>query len=189
MTGLSDKFYALGGPVMVFLGIILAAAVYTDVTRRKIPNKLTFPAMAVGIAYHVLVHGYQGLIFSLTGLAAGFALLILFYILGGMGAGDVKLMAAVGAVLGAKGVFVSFLFTALYGGIYSLGVMLTHRRIFKGFFQNICNTVLTFVLIKRYDPVVVSKDKDKPKLCYGIAIALGTLTYMVFFCLELDFLF
>ena len=188
MTGPFNQFYALDGPALIFLGIVMAAASYTDVTRQKIPNKLTFPAMAVGIVYHVLVHGYQGLIFSLTGLAAGFALLILFYVLGGMGAGDVKLMAAAGAVLGAKGVFVAFLFTALYGGIYSLGVILTNRRIFKGFFKNISNSLLTFVLIRRYDPIDVSKDKDKPRLCYGIAIALGTFTYMVFFCLELDFL-
>ena len=189
MTGQFNQFCALNGPTLIFLGIVMAVATYTDFTRQKIPNRLTFPAMACGIGYHVLVHGYQGLIFSLTGLAAGFGLLILFYILGGMGAGDVKLMAAVGAVLGAKGVFVVFLFTALYGGLYSLGLMLMHRRIFKGFFKNFCNTLLTFVLVRRYDPIDVSKDKDKPRLCYGIAIALGTFTYMVFFCLELDFLF
>jgi prepilin peptidase CpaA len=189
MAGPFNQFYALNGPALIFLGIVMSVAAYTDVTRQKIPNKLTFPAMACGILYHVIFHGYQGLFFSLTGLATGFALLILFYILGGMGAGDVKLMAAVGAVLGAKGVFAAFLFTALYGGIYSLGVILTHRPIFKGFFKNIFNTVLTFVLIQRYDPIDVSKDKDKPRLCYGIVIALGTFTYMVFFCLELDFLF
>ena len=173
-----EYFSSIDGPLLVFLGIALVIAAYTDIDRRKIPNVLTFPAMLLGVGYHGLTYGVPGLIFSVAGLVTGFGLLILFYFMGGMGAGDVKLMAAVGAVLGAKGVFFSFLFTALYGGVYSLVIILAYRRIFKGFFKDLYNTFLTFLLIKRYNPVRVAEDSGKPRLCYGIAISLGTFTYM-----------
>jgi prepilin peptidase CpaA len=171
-------FFSIDGPALVFLGVVLVIAAYTDIAIQKIPNVLTLPAMILGIGYHGLTYGLPGVTFSLAGLAAGFGLLVLFYFMGGMGAGDVKLMAAVGAVLGAKGVFFSFLFTALYGGVYSLVMILVYRRIFKGFFKDLYNTLLTFLLIKRYNPVRVVENSNKPRLCYGVAIATGTFTYM-----------
>jgi prepilin peptidase CpaA len=82
--------------------------------------------------------------------------------LSAMGAGDVKLMAAAGAILGAKGIFITFLITALYGGIYSLVMILTRRDIFKGFFKEFFNTLLTFLLIKKYYPVTVSENEKDP---------------------------
>lgn len=174
----SENFFSIDGPALVFLGVILVIAAYTDIVSQKIPNVLILPAVIVGIGYHALTYGFLGVTFSLAGLAAGFGLLILFYLMGGMGAGDVKLMAAVGAVLGAKGVFFSFLFTALYGGLYSLVIILVYRQMFQGFFKDLYNTLLTFLLIKRYNPVRVVESKNKPRLCYGVAIALGTFTYM-----------
>ncbi|MDT8380549.1 MAG: A24 family peptidase, partial [Desulfotignum sp.] len=107
-------FFSIDGPALVFLGVVLVIAAYTDIASQKIPNVLTFPAMILGVGYHFITYGLPGLTFSLAGLSSGFALLILFYFMGGMGAGDVKLMAVVGAVLGVKGVFFSFLLTALY---------------------------------------------------------------------------
>ncbi|MDZ7666369.1 MAG: A24 family peptidase [Desulfotignum sp.] len=178
MTGLSDHFYALDGPALVFLGIVMAAAAYTDFTRQKIPNILTFSTFFAGLGYHGMVHGMPGVYFSLAGAGTGLGLLIIFYMLSAMGAGDVKLMAAAGAILGAKGIFITFLITAIYGGIYSLIMILTRRDIFKGFFKELFNTLLTFLLIKKYDPVKVSENEKRPRLCYGIAIALGTFTYM-----------
>ena len=157
---------------------MLALAAYTDWKTLKIHNMLTFSTMVTGAAYHLFFHGFQGFTASLAGLATGIGVLIIFYVMGGMGAGDVKLMGAVGAVLGAKGVFFSFLLTALFGGIYSLVVILMNRQIFRGFFRELLHTVTTFLLIKKYDPVRVTEHKNKPRLCYGMAIFLGTVTYM-----------
>ncbi|HSL62837.1 MAG TPA: A24 family peptidase [Desulfotignum sp.] len=178
MTRPFDIFFGIDGPALIFLGIVMAAAAYTDFTRQKIPNILTFSTFFAGLGYHGLVHGMTGVFFSLAGAGTGLGLLIIFYMLSVMGAGDVKLMAAAGAILGAKGIFITFLITAIYGGIYSLVMILTHRDIFKGFFRELFNTLLTFLLIKKYYPVTVSEDRKRPKLCYGIAIALGTFTYM-----------
>jgi Flp pilus assembly protein protease CpaA len=78
----------------------LVAASLTDIAHRRIPNAITYPLAAFGLLYHFPAVGMNGLIFSLSGILAGAGLLLLFHLLGGMGAGDVKLMAAVGAILG-----------------------------------------------------------------------------------------
>jgi prepilin peptidase CpaA len=178
MTRLSGQFFEMDGPALIFLGIVMAAAAYIDLTRQKIPNILTFPTLLAGLGYHGLVHGMPGVYYSLAGMATGLGLLLVFYMANTMGAGDVKLLAAAGAFLGAKAIFITFLITALYGGAYSLIMILTRRDIFKGFFRELFNTLLTFLLIRKYDPVRVSNNENRPKLCYAIAIALGTFTYM-----------
>jgi prepilin peptidase CpaA len=107
----------------------------------------------------------------------GIATLILPYILGGMGAGDVKLMGAVGSLLGAKAVFSAFLLTALFGGLYAVMIILLNKKIFKGYFKDFGYRILAFSITKKYAPAIIKAD-NAPKLCYGFAITLGTLFYM-----------
>ena len=161
--------------LIIFLSIILIAAAVNDLRFQKIPNLLTYPAMAVALGCHVVMNGLDGLLFSAGGLALGIAVLILPYLMGGMGAGDAKLMGAVGAILGAKGVFIAFLFTAITGGVYALILILIKRQHFKGFFTRQAATLKTFIYTKQFIPISGDSNEKKPKLCYGIAIALGTL--------------
>src|SRR5690242_9150696 len=81
---------------------LAAAAIATvmDLWKFKVYNALTVPLLLGGLAYHGLAHGSGAFLGSLSGAAFGFAVLIVFYAMGGMGAGDVKLMAAIGAWLG-----------------------------------------------------------------------------------------
>ncbi len=95
-----------------------------------------------------------------------------------MGAGDAKLMGAVGAVLGSKSVFVAFLLTALVGGIYAIILILFNQKQFKGFFKKQLITLQLFILTRKFIPDPVEENNKKPKLCYGVAIALGTFIYM-----------
>lgn len=83
---------------------VLVVAVVVDLRSSRIPNWLTFPAMGFALAAHTWLTGVHGTLFSLAGLGAGFGLLLLVYLAGGIGAGDVKLMAAVGAMVGPYGV-------------------------------------------------------------------------------------
>jgi prepilin peptidase CpaA len=98
--------------LIIFLIVVLVIAALIDIRIRKIPNLLTYQTMAVALCYHSLRNGLDGLIFSAGGLILGVVFFILPYLMGGMGAGDAKLMGAVGAVIGPGGVFIACLLTA-----------------------------------------------------------------------------
>ena len=164
--------------LLLLLLSILSISAIIDLRTQKIPNLITVPSVIIALIYHYFTNGIDGLIFSLLGLGTGIALLIIPYMLGGMGAGDAKLMGAVGAILGIKGVFVAFLFTALVGGIYSLVTIMLHRKQFKGFFKKQLITLKLFILTRKFIPDPVEENHKKPKMCYGVAIALGTFIYM-----------
>ena len=98
--------------------------------------------------------------------------------MGMMGAGDVKLMGAVGSILGPAGVFKAFLFTAIVGGIYSLVVLAYHGQLFDFMKRFALSAKLS--LMTRVPALLPSEHKESPILCYGIAIAIGTSLSMVF---------
>ena len=151
-----------------------------DLRTQKIPNLITYPTMVIAFSYHGALRGFDGLLFSFAGLSVGIGLLLLPYLMGGMGAGDTKLMGAVGGMIGAKGVFYAFLFTAIVGGIYALILVLIHRKFFGGFFKKQMITLHTFILTRKYIPDPIQGGKNSPRLCYGLAIALGTGLYIYF---------
>jgi Flp pilus assembly protein protease CpaA len=114
-------------PVAVVLAALLGAAI-TDVRDFRVPNWLTGPLFLSGVLYHTFLGGWPGLGGSLLGVLVGLGLTLPLHLAGGMGAGDVKLLAAIGAWLGALLTVALMLGTALVGGAYALGVLL--------FFQN-----------------------------------------------------
>ena len=172
MVQISDYFL-----ISLLLSILSISAV-VDLRAQKIPNLITFPAIIIALLYHFFTHGIDGLTFSALGLATGIGLLIVPYMLGGMGAGDAKLMGAIGAILGTKSVFTAFLLTALVGGIYALIIILLNQKQFKGFFKKQLITLQLFILTRKFIPDPGEESKKKPRLCYGVAIALGTFIYM-----------
>lgn len=103
--------------------LIGLAATVEDLRRRQIPNWIPAAALAGGIALHCWQAGWRGGLASLGGAAGGFVVFLVFYILGGMGGGDVKLMSGFGAVLGWSGVLWASLWTALAGALMALGVI------------------------------------------------------------------
>ena len=163
--------------IILLLSSLIVSAII-DFRSQKIPNLITLPTATIALLYHFFIHGIDGLIFSALGLVTGIGLLIIPYMLGGMGAGDAKLMGAVGAVLGAKNVFVAFLFTAIVGGIYAVILILLNQKQFKGFFKKQLITLKLFILTRKFIPDPVEDSDKKPRLCYGVAIALGTCIYM-----------
>jgi prepilin peptidase CpaA len=166
--------------LIIFLSVILFVAVTIDLKAQRIPNLLTFPAVALTLIYYSITNGLNGFLFSALGLLVGISLLIIPYLLGGMGAGDAKLMGVVGGVLGAKGVFYAFLFSAIVGGIYAIILTLIYRPHFRGFYKKQLVALINFLLIRKYIPEPEDADLKKPRLCYGLAIGLGTGVYIVF---------
>ncbi len=103
-------------PIVIALTAALVAAV-TDVWKFKVYNALTIPLLVSGLLYH----GFRAeLSDSLVGILFGFAALIALYLVGGMGAGDVKLMAAIGAWLGWPLTFYVFIASSLAAGVYAV---------------------------------------------------------------------
>jgi prepilin peptidase CpaA len=100
-----------------------ALAAWTDLRGFRIPNSLTLPLLATGLVYNALVGGGGPLLGSLLGVLFGGGILFPIYCLGGMGAGDVKLLAGVGAWLGVPGVVYAFIGAGLAGGVYALGLL------------------------------------------------------------------
>lgn len=99
----------------------LAAA--CDVRTRKIPNWLTFSAILLGLLVNIAGGGLSGLMAAVLGTGAGIGLLLIPFAMGGMGAGDVKILAAVGALNGASFAFRAFMYGALAGG-FMAGVLI-----------------------------------------------------------------
>jgi prepilin peptidase CpaA len=164
----------------LFLCLALVIAGINDLKYQKIPNLLNFSLTIIAIVFHTIFSGFDGLLFSVTGLLLGIALFIPPYAFGGMGAGDAKLMGAVGAVVGMKGVFISAVLTAIYGGIYALLLLLIFPKYGQSIFSRAWAVLKTFILTRQYVPMSSPNPvKKKPRLCYGIAIALGTVTYLL----------
>jgi prepilin peptidase CpaA len=159
-------------PFSILATVLIIGAAW-DLRFHKIPNWLTFPAIGLAIAYHTSMNGFSGFFFSLEGMTAGIAILLPFYLLGGMGAGDVKLLGAVGGLLGPKGVFLAFLFTALVGGIYALILLASHGYLKKTILRYRI-IVEIFILSRNIVYIPPTPSEGKPRLWYGLAISLGT---------------
>lgn len=104
-------------------GIVGVAAVADDLWRRQISNWISCSAFAAGMALQIAEHGGRGALTALAGSAAGAGVFLVFYLLGGMGGGDVKLMAGFGAVLGVTRLLEAALWTAGCGGLMALAVL------------------------------------------------------------------
>lgn len=161
------------------LALGLVGAAITDVRRGRIPNWLTISLAVFGIVIHSWEYGWEGFLFSLGGLGMGLACLMFFYVKGGMGAGDVKLLGAIGTILGPSQVVMAFAFAAILGGLYSLGLLydqggLEHVKN-RGFLL-LSNLRVTRTISASSGPIPTD-----PKLRYALVLGLGTVVSQTLF--------
>jgi prepilin peptidase CpaA len=159
---------------LLFLAITLLIAVVYDIRFHKIPNWVTFPVMAAGVAFYTTTMGLQGLAFSTGGVFAGLAIFMPFYLCAGMGAGDVKLMGAVGGLLGIHGVLIASLGTAIIGGVYAVILLAFHGHLIETV-KRYGQMLKMFVFTRKFMYFPPENGKKMPVLYYGVAIAFGTL--------------
>ncbi|MHC4403619.1 MAG: A24 family peptidase, partial [Planctomycetota bacterium] len=139
----------------VVAGCAASAAAVVDVREYRVPNRLTVPLLVLGVVYHSFAGGLDGLQMSLLGAAFGFASLILAYAIGILGAGDVKLVAAVGAWLGLPATIVVVVVAALASVLYSFfgslfrGVRLKDG-VWKGLRENLSLWIVRLQVVGRH---------------------------------------
>ena len=176
-------------PVMVLSGIF-ALALWHDIRSRRIPNRLIVLGSISGLLLHLLLPpgaglfsspvGSLGIVFSLSGFAVGLLILLPFYALHTLGAGDVKLMALVGAFIGPQAVVEATLLTMLCGGLLALVVAAWSGELLQVIvnLQQMLYRLkwggLTKIGASIHEPVV-----ETGKLAYAIAIACGTLAQLL----------
>lgn len=152
-----------------FTVLVLGAG--SDLRCAKIPNWLTYSAMGGGLLFHTTQEGLSGLSQSVGGLLIGLALLLAFYLLGGMGAGDVKFMGAVGSMVGLSGILPAAFVITLLGGAYAAVLATCHWGIGTGA-RRILSPFLAWALTGR---LALASPDTQPKLRYGVVIAAGTV--------------
>jgi prepilin peptidase CpaA len=103
--------------------LIGLAACFTDLRNRTIPNWIPAAALAGGVGWHATGAGWRGVALALGGAVCGFLAFLVFYLLGGMGGGDVKLTAGFGALLGLPALWQALLWICLAGGLAAAGVV------------------------------------------------------------------
>jgi prepilin peptidase CpaA len=108
----------------VWIAILVGlAAMIDDLARRQIANWIPLAALAAGFGWQVGQSGLRGVLYAGIGTVAGFSVFLIFYLLGGMGGGDVKLMAGFGALLGFHQLIAAALWAAGVGGVIAAGVL------------------------------------------------------------------
>lgn len=168
-------------PIWVVTVTLVVAAVI-DGLKLKVPNWITFPMIISGWIYSATLSPYagmEGLTYSLIGTAVGLALLLPAYAIGGMGAGDVKLLAGIGAWVWGTVTLYAFAISAIIGGVIAIGMVIAGKGWFKhkDQFWMICNEILTVKDPEKLATIAAERKPSMMLLPYGIPIAIGTIAY------------
>jgi prepilin peptidase CpaA len=146
-----------------------------DLHNRRIPNYVTFGSALLALGYGAVTGGWSGLGLSASGWALGIALFVPFFLLRGMGAGDVKLLAALGAWVGPMSLLSLTFYTAIAGGVMALLVVLWQRKLVTTF-RNVWLLVCHFRVAGLQPMSELSlENKNAPRLAYGLPIAVGAM--------------
>jgi prepilin peptidase CpaA len=140
--------------------IVGVAAVIQDLGWRRISNWTSGGAVIAGLIVHLTQKGWSGALHSLFGAVIGFSIFLIFYLLGGMGGGDLKLMAGFGALLGDGHILWAALFAAMSGGVMAV-VYLAARVAARRW--------------KTVPPADLSSGKTRESIPYAPAITVGAL--------------
>ena len=167
-------------PAHALLAVVVCTAAVIDWRTMRLPNWLTAGAMALGLFVNVFwpAPGMSAW-WALAGLGAGLACTLPFYVLRVMGAGDVKLVAAVGAFLGVPSVFGAVVCTFIAGGIAAVAFAIW-RRAFKRLAVNVNQAAqgLFYAALGGVHAGAILPLGSVGKLPYGLAICAGTLTWL-----------
>jgi prepilin peptidase CpaA len=166
--------------VHVLATVIAMVACVTDLRSQRIPNVLTFGGALAGVVFHAVSGRADGFLLSLSGWAVGIAVFLLPFALGGMGAGDVKLVAALGAWLGPMDTLWLAMYTAIAGGVAAVALALA-RGYLRQALSNICLLLMHWRIsgIRPLHEVSLAGSKG-PRLAYAVPVFGGLVATLWF---------
>lgn len=165
--------------------VLLVMALKSDIETCKIKNRLTLTFITIGIITNSIIYGYKGFKNSLLGIIIPIIVLFVLYALKMLGAGDIKLFSALGAVFGAQYIFDILAYSFVAGGIIALFLVII-RGNFKKRIRYLYNYLKLLILTFKFLPYTNFEDKeDGGKFPFGYAVFFGTIVFII---VELDVL-
>ncbi len=169
-------------PVVLKLMLLVPLAVsviYCDVRFRRIPNVLVLATLSAGLAINIALGGAQGALSSVEGFAVAFIPMFLMHVFGAMGAGDVKLFAAIGSVVGLSLVPLTFVVVVMVGAVLAIYSMIRSRTVFS----TLHGVLRIFVgILPGWEMPRFSLPANRQHtIPYGVAIMLGSVIAVAFF--------
>jgi prepilin peptidase CpaA len=155
---------------------LTAIAFIIDIRYCVIPNWLTVTGVLAGLLYHVYTEGFAGLIFSISGLFIGLALLFILYLLGAIGAGDVKLFIAYGAVAGIDFVMQSIIYTLIYACLIGIVILIIQKKLFHRMLW-VFESLFSFLILKKWSVFQTFKSNQMLRFPLMWAVLPAILTY------------
>ena len=165
--------------IMWLVTFALVEAAVIDGLKLKVPNWLTFHFVAGGLAFYAWYAGMAGFLWSFQGMALGLGVLLPLYLIGGMGAGDVKLYAGVGAWVGPAVVLPAFVVSAVVGGLMALAMVAWSGDYLRhwSLFQTIGHEILSIRNPAKLSAIAAERKPTMTLLPYGIPLAVGSIAY------------
>ncbi|MDF2523332.1 MAG: Flp pilus assembly protein protease CpaA [Clostridiales bacterium] len=161
------------------ISILLALAIAGDIKKYKIANSVTFTFVLIGFITSYLLNGVNGVFRSMEATLLPIVLLIILYALRMLGAGDIKLFSAIGAIMGINFILYTIAYAFLWGGLISL-VIIYVRKNGKHRFKYLFNYLKACLLSRSLLPYTDFEDKgDGAKFRFSYAILCGTITQAI----------
>lgn len=158
-----------------FVGILLLLALISDFATYRIKNSITYGFMIVGLVLNIMTQGFDGIAFSIRGILLPVICMTALYVLGVMGAGDIKLFSSIGAIMGAGFVLSSMVLSFLCGGLIAAVLMFIRRNGFerlKYLAIYITNCVMSMTVARYGD---IGAPQDGSRFHFSLAVASGTV--------------
>jgi prepilin peptidase CpaA len=165
-----EKYFLVGAVLVALVGAV------SDIRSARIPNRLTYTALLAALPLRTALLGLAGLKSGAIGILVAGGLFLLLFVLGAMGGGDMKLMAAVGAWVGSAQVMTLILAAALAGGVLAIARMILSK--------NVGQTLRSTMLLIHYrftsglqpHPEMNIQASESQRMPFGVAIAMGALS-------------
>ena len=163
--------------IWILSAVFALTAGITDLRERRIPNWLTYPAIPVAVALHAMAGGWHGARLSLLGAALGLALLLPFVLLRSLGAGDWKLVGALGAFFGWRRLIDVLVATLLINALMAIVLIVVRKRIWRTL-RNIGRLFGAFFRFHLPEKDLTIDNPEAIKVPFGVAAAIGVLLYV-----------